>query len=50
MQNYYETILNYFVNRETNAFGESFNAKLKRSEHSSGESEIDYFLFLDYAN
>ena len=24
--------------------------KLKRSEHSSGESEIDYFLFLDYAN
>ena len=29
MQNYYETILNYFVNRETNAFGESFNAKIK---------------------
>ena len=27
MQNYYETILNYFVNRETNAFAESFNAK-----------------------
>ncbi len=27
--NYYETILNYFVNRETNAFAESFNAKIK---------------------
>lgn len=29
MQNYYETILNYFVNREANAFAESFNAKIK---------------------
>lgn len=37
MQNYYETILNYFVNRETNAFAESFNAKIKAFRDNSGE-------------
>ena len=26
---HYEEILNYFVNRSTNAFAESFNAKIK---------------------
>ena len=29
IQNNYETILNYFTNRSTNASAESFNAKIK---------------------
>ena len=32
MLNYYETILNDFIYRETNAFAESFNAKIKASK------------------
>src|SRR5690606_18672801 len=30
IQNHYQTILNYFDNRHTNASAESFNAKIKR--------------------
>lgn len=46
MQNYYDTILNYFINRETNAFAESFNAKIKafRSQFR-GVKDIPFFLF-----
>ena len=29
IENHYERILNYFVNRSTNAAAEAFNAKLK---------------------
>ena len=32
MLNYYETILNDFIYRDTNAFAESFNAKIKASK------------------
>lgn len=44
--NHYDTILNYFVNRETNAGAESFNAKVKafRSQFR-GVSDIPFFLF-----
>lgn len=46
MQNHYDTILNYFINRETNAFAESFNAKIKafRSQFR-GVKDIPFFLF-----
>lgn len=50
MQNYYETILNYFVSRETNAFAESFNAKIKAFRAQfRGVGDIPFFM-LDYAN
>lgn len=44
--NHYDTILNYFVNRQTNAGAESFNAKVKafRSQFR-GVSDIPFFLF-----
>ena len=44
--NHYETILNYFVNRQTNAGAESFNAKVKafRSQFR-GVADIPFFLF-----
>lgn len=29
IENHYERILNYFVNRSTNATAEAFNAKIK---------------------
>lgn len=46
MQNYYETILNYFINRETNAFAESFNAKIKAFRAQfRGVRDIPFFLF-----
>ncbi|MDB0717180.1 transposase [Bacteroides xylanisolvens] len=46
MQNYYETILNYFVNRETNAFAESFNAKIKAFRTQfRGVGDIPFFIF-----
>ena len=38
-ENHYQTILNFFVNRATNANAESFNARLRRSGHSSEESQ-----------
>lgn len=42
----YQSILNYFDNRSTNASAESFNAKIKgfRSQFR-GVREIDFFLF-----
>ena len=46
MQNYHETILNYFVNRETNAFAESFNAKIKAFRAQfRGVRDIPFFIF-----
>ena len=36
MQNYYETILNYFVNRKPMHLQNHSMQKLKRSEHSLG--------------
>ena len=44
--NHYETILNYFVNRQTNAGAESFNAKVKafRSQFR-GVADIPFFPF-----
>ena len=43
---HYQTILNYFDNRSTNASAESFNAKIKafRSQFR-GVRKIDFFLF-----
>lgn len=45
-RNHYDTILNYFINRSTNAGAESFNAKVKafRSQFR-GVSDIPFFLF-----
>ena len=45
-RNHYDTILNYFVNRSTNAGAESFNAKVKafRSQFR-GVTDIPFFLF-----
>ncbi|PZX92735.1 transposase [Flavobacterium aquariorum] len=42
----YQSILNYFDNRSTNASEESFNAKIKafRSQFR-GVRNIEYFLF-----
>ena len=44
--NHYQTILNYFDNRSTNAPAESFNAKIKafRSQFR-GVRNIEFFLF-----
>jgi len=44
--NHYQTIVNYFDNRSTNASAESFNAKLKafRSQFR-GVRNIDFFLY-----
>ncbi len=46
IQNHYETILNYFDNRSTNASAESFNAKIKafRSQFR-GVRNIEFFLY-----
>ena len=45
-RNHYDTILNYFINRSTNAGAESFNAKVKafRSQFR-GVADIPFFLF-----
>ncbi|MDE6091228.1 MAG: transposase [Duncaniella sp.] len=44
--NHYDTILNFFINRSTNAGAESFNAKVKafRSQFR-GVTDIPFFLF-----
>ncbi|WP_232505670.1 transposase [Flavobacterium crassostreae] len=44
--NHYQSILNYFDNRSTNASAESFNAKIKafRSQFR-GVRNIEFFLF-----
>lgn len=46
IQNHYETILNYFDNRSTNASAESFNAKIKafRSQFR-GVRNVAFFLY-----
>ena len=43
---HYEEVLNFFINRSTNAFAESFNAKLKAFRTAlRGVSDIKFFLF-----
>ena len=43
---HYDEILNFFVNRSTNAYAESFNAKLKAFRAAlRGVSDIKFFLF-----
>lgn len=46
IENHYETILNYFDNRSTNASAESFNAKIKafRSQFR-GVRNVEFFLY-----
>lgn len=46
VQSHYQTILNYFDNRSTNASAESFNAKIKafRSQFR-GVKNIEFFLY-----
>ena len=42
----YDEVLNFFVNRATNAFAESFNAKIKVFRASlRGVTDIRFFLF-----
>ena len=44
--NHYDTILNFFVNRQTNASAESFNAKVKAFRRQfRGVADIPFFLF-----
>ncbi len=46
IRNHYQTILNYFENRSTNASAESFNAKIKAFRAQfRGVRNIEYFLF-----
>ena len=43
---HYDEVLNFFVNRSTNAFAESFNAKLKAFRSAlRGVSDMKFFLF-----
>ena len=43
---HYEEILNFFINRSTNASAESFNAKIKAFRSLlRGVSDIKFFLF-----
>jgi transposase len=43
---HYEDILNFFINRSTNASAESFNAKIKAFRDSlRGVSDMKFFLF-----
>ncbi|TYB69052.1 transposase [Bizionia gelidisalsuginis] len=42
----YKSILNYFINRSTNASAESFNAKIKAFRTQfRGVKNIEFFLF-----
>jgi transposase len=42
----YDSILNYFDNRSTNASAESFNAKIKAFRNQfRGVRKVDFFLF-----
>jgi len=46
IQNHYETILNYFDNKSTNASAESFNAKIKAFRTQfRGVKNIEFFLY-----
>ena len=43
---HYEEMLNYFVNRSTNAFAESFNAKIKAFRTQlRGVTDLKFFLY-----
>jgi transposase len=43
---HYEEILNFFINRSTNASAESFNAKIKAFRASlRGFTDVKFFLF-----
>ena len=45
-ENHYDTVLNFFVNRATNASAESFNAKVKAFwAQFRGVTDIPFFLF-----
>lgn len=45
-EQHYQSILNYFDNRSTNAYAESFNAKIKDFRWSfRGVKDIKFFLF-----
>lgn len=46
IENHYERILNFFVNRSTNAAAEAFNAKIKAFRASfGGVVDMSFFLF-----
>jgi len=46
IQMHYQAILNFFINRSTNASAESFNAKIKALRASSrGVRDVNFFLF-----
>lgn len=46
IKNHKETILNYFVNRSTNALAEAFNAKIKAFRSVfRGVKDIEFFLY-----
>ena len=46
IENHYETILNYFDNRSTNASAESFNAKIKAFRAQfRGVRNVEFFLY-----
>ncbi|WP_186740822.1 ISAon1 family transposase [Spirosoma utsteinense] len=46
IQNHYETILNYFDHRSTNASAESFNAKIKAFRRQfRGVRNVEFFLY-----
>jgi hypothetical protein len=44
--NHYQTILNYFDTRSTNASAESFNAKIKAFRSQFRETEENWILFI----
>ena len=47
IQTHYQSILNFFDNRSTNASAESFNAKLKAFRRTQrGVSDMSFFLYL----
>lgn len=46
IENHYERILNFFVNRSVNATAEAFNAKIKVFRASfRGVADMSFFLF-----
>lgn len=45
-RNHYQTILNFWVNRDTNAFAEAFNAKIKAFRNQfRGVRDIPFFMY-----
>ena len=46
MHEHYEDIINYFVSRSTNAFAESFNARIKAFRAQlRGVTDLKFFLY-----